>query len=337
MNRSPKIIVWVVAATITLVAIEIGRRAAAARQIAEDETVRGRQAAGRLAAAIQNAEVRAGNTSPAVMTERQTGQVTPPPAGTPAVVRRGVTTNPRHVPEMEAIARVPWRDVVLEQDPALQAKWLALRRENLVGTYGAFWRSAALPVAQIEKFKDLFLEDAERMLHLKAVARDRGMAESDPAIAILREQARAQTRAAQEKLLGMAGFADLQEFERTLPLRGPIDSFAATLALAGMPITAAQTEQLVRITANASQSYREGARADPIRPDFDTFMRAGQTAPRAIDYEKALGGARALLTPAQFVRFHALIRYHQLPVELFNLMQTSATAPVIGFTFGRRL
>jgi hypothetical protein len=109
--------------------------------------------------------------------------------------------------------------------------------------------------------------------------------------------------------LGEAGYAKLQEHERTRAVRGDINTLAGKLAVDGLPLSAEQGEQLVQVLAEANTSYRAGKAVDSpwaaLQATGDPLWRG--PLPDTFDWNFARQRARAILTDAQFVYFEQQI------------------------------
>lgn len=138
--------------------------------------------------------------------------------------------------------------------------------------------------------------------------------------------------AAERNLLGEAGYQQLVEFERQMPTRDFVSGLAASLVFSGDPISATQASQLTQILAEASETYRTGARASSPGPDLDGPLRTRQPAREPLDSAQALARARAVLSPAQYAAFEAEILRTRTIVELFNVIRQAPGDPIMGFT-----
>lgn len=233
----------------------------------------------------------------------------------------------------EALGRTPWRDVVLEKNPELQARYLAVKRRDLGVAYGPFLAELGLGVDQARRFLDIKLAAAEKTMDLNSTARARGLTESDPAVQAMRRQSEETMHAAERDLLGEGGYPRLVEFERTLASRDYVSGLAASLVFAGDPLSPAQANQLTQILADSSESYRNGAQSMGPGPNLDEPMRTRQTARESIDSAQALAHARAVLSPTQFAMLEADLLRNRAIVDLFNVMRQAPGDPIVGFTF----
>ena len=240
--------------------------------------------------------------------------------------------DPKMAATAEAIARTPWRDVVLAKNPELQARYLAARRRDLGVTYGPYLAEAGLTPAQAEKFKDIKVAAVENAMDLNSTMRARGLAETDPAVQLLRSQSEEAMHAAERDLLGEAGYQQLAEYERKMPTREFVSGLAASLVFSGDPISATQANQLTQILAEASESYRNGTQAISPGPNLDEPLRTRQPAREPIDSAQALARARAVLSPAQYAAFEAEIIRNRTIIELFNVIRQAPGDPIVGFT-----
>jgi hypothetical protein len=237
---------------------------------------------------------------------------------------------------LAAIAQMPWWDVVLERNPHLQALGRASRRTELASTYGAFWRKAGLSSEAIERFKDFALEAEERARDLRAVARERRLADTDPAMAALREQSEAQLAAAQRGLLGDAGWQELQNYERTSPVRSMLALVAGPLAFTDSPLRPEQADELTAVIAPLCRTYQAGGdRAYPGAVEIDAAMRERRPARETLDLDAVREATRGLLSPVQLMQFEAVFAQPTASARVFNLLLKSSEGHVAGFWLGR--
>ncbi len=241
--------------------------------------------------------------------------------------------DPKMAATAEAIARMPWRDIVLEKNPQLQSRYLTVKRRDLGVAYGPFVAESGLPPDQASRLLDIKLAEAENAMDLNSITRARGLAESDPAVQAMRRQSEETMQAAERDLLGEAGYQRLVEFERTLPARDYVGGIAASLVFSGDPLSPAQASQLTQILAEANETYRNGAQALGPSPNLDEPMRLRQPGQEPINSTQALAQARAVLSPTQYAALEAdLLRYRAI-VDLFNVMRQAPGDPIVGFTF----
>jgi|SRR5882724_9852609 len=236
-----------------------------------------------------------------------------------------------------AVHKLPWRDLVLQKDPKLQALYLRAEPVRVATHYGSFFQLRGLSADEVEKFKGLMLENDERMLDLKVTAGSMSLQESDPALAQLQQQTADRLRAGQIDLLGEQGYQQLQQYERAMPARDFVTTLAGSLAFAESPLNTRQAEQLVQFMVNGDPAYRDGGKADPpaLSDQFDDLMMTGKPAPE-FDVEAVLKQARGVLNDTQYIQLETRLRANQSLVRLFNLIQRQPGEPMVGFVFGRR-
>src|SRR5205814_5283202 len=125
------------------------------------------------------------------------------------------------------------------------------------------------------------------------------------AVQAMRRQSDETMQAAERELLGEAGYQQLGEYERTQPMRDFVGDLAASLVFSGDSISAAQANQLTQILAEASETYRQGARAPSPWADLQGAIFARQPARGSIDTEAVLARARTVLSPTQYASLEA--------------------------------
>jgi hypothetical protein len=173
-------------------------------------------------------------------------------------------------------------------DAKLQLLSIAAKQSDLAVTHGPFYRAHRLTPAQIEKLAHLLAQHEATLQDITAVARAKGIRPNDSAIVAQREAAAAELGAAGTALLGESVYAALQDYERTVPVRAFVSILAGTAALVGVPLTAAQGEDLTRVLAAANNAYVHGG---------------GKAELGSINWTQAETAARSVLSPDQFELF----------------------------------
>ena len=205
----------------------------------------------------------------------------------------------------------PTLGALIQRNPHLQALYLAAQRAHLDQTYGPLFRTIHLSADQIAKFKDIMNDHDGQILDLEATAASQGLPTSDPAIVAFRQQADQQLQAAETILLGDSGYQQLQDYNRSLPVRTLVDNIAGTLAFTA-PLSAQQAEQLTQALAEASPSYQTGGNADWEAVDYaqvDQKAAAFLTAAQLATWEQAEpmgGGASRWRAPLDHLLKQAL-------------------------------
>jgi hypothetical protein len=108
-----------------------------------------------------------------------------------------------------AEAAKPWREIVLQRDPKLQAMYLQSERMALPERYASFISAQGLSQDQAVKLEAAVMAATERSLDIKASAQAQGFAQTDPAVATLLNQSDEELKAAVGDLLGGDGYLHL--------------------------------------------------------------------------------------------------------------------------------
>ncbi|MBE2214256.1 MAG: hypothetical protein IAE82_10330 [Opitutaceae bacterium] len=150
--------------------------------------------------------------------------------------------------------------------------------------YASFVRSLALTEHQAEALYRLVQDHDTRRLDLNRSIQNQKLNINDPAAVALRNEAEHAREADLRALLGEAGLAQLTTYERTVSLRQTVANYSVAATMAGEPLKASQTEEMIRILAESTSLYRAG----------------GSAKDGAVDWEEALPRMQALLSPSQF-------------------------------------
>jgi hypothetical protein len=172
---------------------------------------------------------------------------------------------------------------LLRNDPEAEVFFLASRRSELAQKYGPFYRRLQLSAAQVAQFQGNMIKLQEAEMDLTDVLGRDVTGANRSAVAKLLAGARRDYDEAQRALLGEAGYAEFQDYERTSSYRAVVSAVAGVAALERVPFSAEQADRLVAAIAENSDSYRHGGRPGPD-----------------IDWEAVVDRARGMLSPAQF-------------------------------------
>jgi hypothetical protein len=145
-------------------------------------------------------------------------------------------------------------------------------RSRLVAEYAPFYLKIGLSPEQIDRFETMLTDYWQSTEDLTAVAEAKGLNDQDPSVAKLREQATTSLRQAETELLSENGYRQLQEYERTLPVRALTASLAERLYYTDAPLNGTQADRLTQILAGASKSYGDGLAADPEQIDWPAVL-----------------------------------------------------------------
>jgi hypothetical protein len=160
-------------------------------------------------------------------------------------------------------------------NPALANLWLKSRKSSLNASYGPLFRLLKLAPEQAEKLKQVMAEEINRRQDIGDTATTEGLTYTDPTVTALLKQSADQAQAEEQRLLGDAGLATLEDYNRSLGVRGMVSGLAAAVA-ASAPLTADQADALTQAAANESPSYRAGGNVDLVQLDWDAVDRAAE-------------------------------------------------------------
>jgi hypothetical protein len=138
-------------------------------------------------------------------------------------------------------------------------------RSRLVAEYAPFYLKIGLSPEQIDRFETILTDHWQSMEDISAVTKAKELDDQDQSIAKLREQATTSLRQAETELLSEDGYRQLQEYERTLPVRALTASLAERLYYTDAPLNGAQAERLTQILAGASSPTAKAQRQIPNR------------------------------------------------------------------------
>lgn len=145
--------------------------------------------------------------------------------------------------------------------PEEQLRWFEQLRATNRRRYDGLFRQLGLSEAQRAQFIRNFSEREERHSDLNAAAQALGIDPASPEIVKARGELYADHAKAQKALLGEAGYAAMQEYDRTSSLRESVANLAGLAAVSGVPLAAGQADALVRALAETVPQYRTGGRA----------------------------------------------------------------------------
>ena len=154
--------------------------------------------------------------------------------------------DPRHEAEVQFSAV---RELV--NKPEVQAMIGLQQRGAVESRYAPLFRNLNLPPEQVEKLKSLLAERATTVQDVLAVAIDQGINPRENPATVRKLVADAQNEINQgiRAVIGDQGFAQLTNYERTLPQRAVVNELQQRLSYTNAPLTGPQAEQLVQILA----------------------------------------------------------------------------------------
>jgi hypothetical protein len=177
---------------------------------------------------------------------------------------------------------------IIANDPKAEVLMLRWQRAVVLLEYGPFFRAHGLSPDQIQKFQDNWVRRIEQNIDLAAAARAQDPA-GRQAINKLQAQGKADYESAQQEVLGLDRWRQIQEYERTEVVRNTVVlGLAGGAALAGVPLTAQQGDQLWQAALNSAS--------------HDPNVK-GQDLVATIDWDALDTQARQILSPAQLALF----------------------------------
>jgi hypothetical protein len=227
---------------------------------------------------------------------------------------------------------------VLMGDAKLQMAYFTARRASLPSTYGPLFRALNLSPDQTKLLEDRIMDRDQQFFDIVSTVPDAirsisyagnspfirnpflltsnsedgqglqpGTPDSQAAAELLRQND-ASFQESATALLGPAGYQQLLQYERMLPVRDVVDNLGSNAAVAGAPLNAGQADQLTQILANASSTYQQGA--------------AAARGENGVDWSQAMTQAAQVLSPDQLVTLQAQVA----PIQSMRQLRTAVSA-----------
>lgn len=202
-------------------------------------------------------------------------------------------------------------------NPQAQKLVAMQQRAALDGHYATLFKKLALSPAQLAQFKNLLVEKQSALIDVAGAARAQGLnPRTDPdGFRQLVTQAQAEIDTNIHSILGDDGFAEYQQYQKTLPQRTAVDQFAQRLSYTSTPLTDAQSDQLVQILADTAPA----ASAPGLSARGNILASIGANIGRAPISNDAITRAQGILAPDQLA---ALQTYRQEQIQQEQLMQS---------------
>lgn len=159
----------------------------------------------------------------------------------------------------------------LMNKPEVQAMLAQQQKAALDSRYAALFKNLNLSPEQADKLKSLLIERQASRQDVFEAARAQGIdpRENPEAFRKLMADTRNEVEGSIKSLLGDTGYAQLQNYEQTMPQRGLVNDIQQRLSYTNTPLTASQAEQLVQILA-ANAPQRPAAPASSGEPTLAT-------------------------------------------------------------------
>ncbi len=191
--------------------------------------------------------------------------------------------------------------------PELQAAHQRAVSGRLHHIYDQLFGRLGLTSAQIDRAVALLVRDAEHELDLAMTAQALQLSKDDPSLREVRRGEKADTEAKLESLLGGPSMQAWRDYNRALGMQSTAEDVASLALATDAPITGPQLEQLTRVLAEASATYRSGGRPEWSTTDWSEVLRQASTfltAPQVAVLEAKIQQAKAaaLLGPFYALR-----------------------------------
>jgi hypothetical protein len=149
--------------------------------------------------------------------------------------------------------------------PEVQRLMAIQQKSALDSRYAALFRNLSLTPDQLERFKELLVEKQTAASDVRSAAREQGMngREDREALSKMVADTQAEIDENIRAALGENGFAQYENFEKTLPQRNLVNQLERRLSYSGTPLTNQQSEQMVAILASTPAGQTSGASGRP--------------------------------------------------------------------------
>jgi hypothetical protein len=138
--------------------------------------------------------------------------------------------------------------------PEFQAMLNLQQQPAIDGRYAALFKTLNLQPEQVDRLKSLLAERSTTVMDVMAAAREQGIdpRQNPEEFQKLIRDAQNETNNSIKSVIGDAGFAQLTNYEQTLPQRAVVNQLEQRLSYTNTPLTPTQSEQLVQILATNS-------------------------------------------------------------------------------------
>lgn len=266
-----------------------------------------READARAAAAEQRAagaETRAAEAPRAI-----TGGAVKPVAGRSSTMTEAELANAREKIDKakEKLALLQNEKISMMSDPEVQRRRIEMERLGLGLRFSQFYRNLNLTPEQVARFEARWIEGRQEGADILAAAKANGVDPNDPAIAALAKEGKLKYENDLRAILGEAGLAELQNYERGYAAREVVGGLLANLMFAGTPLSTEQVNQLTRTIAEQSAGYQKGERVAERGND--------------VNWAGVIAQAQQFLSPAQVDQVRAQAAYAQASQQTMRASQ----------------
>jgi len=244
----------------------------------------------------------------------------------------------------------------LMNKPEVQAMLSLQQKAAVEARYGALFRTLNLTPEQTDKLKGLLADRSNTRMDVMSAAQEQGIdARSNPeAVRKLFADAQNELNNSIKAVVGENGFAQLQNYEQTLPQRGLVNDLQQRLSFSDTPLSASQADLLVQILASnaaprptnsgiSSSAAPSSGRGGPDGPggrgsDFGGFGGPAMGAMVGMVEGMTRGGsgvavtagavtqAQSVLAPAQLAALQQIQQQQQAQQQLQQLVRETLSA-----------
>jgi RNA polymerase sigma factor (sigma-70 family) len=169
--------------------------------------------------------------------------------------------------------------------------------------YGPLYRTLGLTPAQVGEFERIRSDNVQAQSDIFREGLAQGLPKGDPIVQELIKQANTRQDDSLRALVGDDGVQQLQTYERTLPLRNVANTLAGNVYFTDTPLTPKQAEQLTQVVTESMS-----------KP-------AGSPTLGAINWEKVLVKAPAVLTPAQLETLATMVEQAEVGKKVYAIVE----------------
>jgi hypothetical protein len=166
---------------------------------------------------------------------------------------------------------------ILAAHPELQVAYQRAKSGQLRHTYSPLFVRLGLSPAQVDQAVTLLVRDAEREFDLAMAAQALELPKDDSAVGRFGRSERFDTETELEMLLGAQGMQAWRDYHRVLGMQATAEDVASLTVAANTPMTGAQMEQLMRVLAEASATFRTGGSPEWATTDWAEVLRQAST------------------------------------------------------------
>ena len=174
----------------------------------------------------------------------------------------------------------------LMSKPEVQALLSQQQKASIEARYGALFRNLNLPADQAAKLTALLAERGTTVQDVMSAAREQGIdpRENPAGFRKLVADAQNQINDSIKATIGDQGFAQLTNYEQTMPQRQLVNDLQQRLSYSSTPLTTTQAEQLVQILATNAPPRSTSASGNvmsgpPMSDGAVMFRTAGPMGP----------------------------------------------------------